>query len=159
TLADFSVFQDENLVCAANGGETVRDDESSSAKHQVGERLLHEHLGLRIQFGGGFVQNENGRILQNRARNGDALPLAAAQARAAFANHGVIALRQLDDEIVRQRGLRGGNDFFLGNIGQAVADVVANGVVKQDVLLRHHGDLPAQRAQLGFADVAAIHAN
>ena len=60
---------------------------------------------------------------------------------------------------MRQRGLRGGNDFFLGNIGQPITDVVPNGVMEQDVFLRHHGDLPAQRTKLGFPDVAAIHAN
>jgi len=41
----------------------------------------------------------------------------------------------------------------------SIADVVSYGVVKEDVLLGHHGDLAAQRAQLGFPDIAAINAN
>src|SRR5207245_7267048 len=106
-----------------------------------------------------LVGERKWRIFENGARAGDALPLPAAQACAAFTNYGVIALRQLDDKIVRQGSLRGGDDSFLGNIGQAVADVVANGIVKEDVLLRDHGDLPAQRAKCGFPHIAAINAD
>ena len=62
TFAYFSVFQNENLVRAANGSETVGDDESSSTNHEVSERLLHEHFGLRVQLRRGLVENKNGRV-------------------------------------------------------------------------------------------------
>src|SRR5437899_9431187 len=83
---DLSAFQDENFVRSANRGEPMRDHESGSPNHQVSERLLHEHLGFGIQLRGGLVENQNRRIFQDGARDGDALPLAAAQARSAFSN-------------------------------------------------------------------------
>src|ERR1700687_492777 len=158
-LPDLSVFQDENLVRAANRGKAMRDYESGSPNHQVGERFLHEHLGLRIQLRGGLVQNKNGRIFQDGARDGNALSLSPAQARSPLANHGVVPLRQLHDEIVRQRGLRRSDDFLPGNIRQTVANVVPHGVVKQDVLLGDHGDLFAQRLDGHFPDVQFIDAD
>ena len=47
-----------------------------------------------------------GRVLQEGAGDGDALALAAGQARAGLADQGVVALRQLGDEVVRRGGLR-----------------------------------------------------
>ena len=47
--------------------------------HQIGQRLLHQHFRFGIQVRGSFVQNQDRRILQQRAGDGDALPLAAAE--------------------------------------------------------------------------------
>src|SRR6266852_7714831 len=137
----------------------MRDHESSSPNHQVGQRLLHKHLGLRIQLRGGFVENQNRRIFQDRARNSDTLPLSSAQARSAFADYRIVPARQLHDEIVRQRRLGGSNDSILGNISQSVANVVPHRIVKQDVLLRHHGDLLAQRLDSYTANIHTVDAN
>ena len=76
-------------------------------------------------------ENQDRRVLQNSPRNGDTLPLAAAEPRAALADDGVVAQRQFGDEIVRQRSLRGGDHRSLGTSGQAVADIVPNGIVKR----------------------------
>src|SRR5258708_12471690 len=105
-VPNLSVFQDENLVRAANRGKPMRDYESGSPNHQVGERLLHEHLGLRIQLRGGLVQNKNGRIFQDGARDGDALSLSPAQARSPLTNHRVVPSRPLPDETLRPPAFR-----------------------------------------------------
>jgi len=43
-----------------NRGQAMRNHESSSSDHQVGQRLLHKHLRLRIQLRGRFVENQIG---------------------------------------------------------------------------------------------------
>ena len=43
--------------------------------HQVAQALLDQRLGFGVEAGGGFVQDQNARIGQNGARDGDALAL------------------------------------------------------------------------------------
>jgi hypothetical protein len=57
-----------------------------------------------------FIENEHARLADERASDGNALALAAGQAGAALADDGVIGLRQLEDELVRSRKLRGVDD-------------------------------------------------
>src|SRR4029077_15287798 len=158
-LADLAVLQHENHVRATNGGQAVGNDKRGAANHEIAERALHVHLRLGIQLRGGFIKNEDGRIFQNGAGDGDALALAAAEASAALADHGVVALRQFHDEIVRQGGFCGVDHALLGNILQAVADVVPRRIVKQDVFLSDHGNLLAQGFDSDTADVHAVEAN
>ncbi len=56
------------------------------------QRLLHGALALRVERAGGLVEQQDRRVLQQRARDRDALLLAAGQARAALAEFGVVAL-------------------------------------------------------------------
>jgi hypothetical protein len=56
----------------------MSDDKGSASDHEVGESFLHIHFGFGVQLGSGFIQNQDGRILEDGAGDGDALPLAAA---------------------------------------------------------------------------------
>ena len=78
-LADAPFFQHHDLVGAADGGEPVRDHDHGAVRHQIGQRPLHQHFGFGIEVRGGLVQNQDGRVLEQRAGDGDALPLAAAE--------------------------------------------------------------------------------
>src|ERR1017187_7547816 len=74
---DPSAGDDDDSIHMPHGGESVRDDERSAPAHERFQRFLNQALALRIQRAGGFIQNEDGGILQNRTRDGDALTLAA----------------------------------------------------------------------------------
>ena len=113
------LFQHHDLVGAADGGEPVRDHDHGAVLHQVGQRLLHQQLGFGIQVRGGFVQDQDGGVLQQRAGDGDTLPLAAAQARAAVADHGFVALRKPLDELVGQGRFGGAADIVHEAPGRA----------------------------------------
>src|SRR3989442_6154591 len=102
------------------------------------------------------MENQDGGIFQYGARNRDALPLAAAQALAAFSDQRIVALRKLQDEIVGQRGAGGLDDAGGVHIREAVADIVPDRVVKEDVFLGDHGNLRAQGTQCHVADVHSI---
>ena len=80
---------------------------------------------LRVDRGGRLVEDQDRRVLEERARDADALPLAAGQLRAALAQLGVVARGQLADEVVRVRRLGGRDDLVHGRVEPAVADVVA----------------------------------
>ena len=94
----------------------------------------------RIERARGLVQQQDGRILEDGARDGDALLLPARQPRAAFAEEGVVAFRQPADELVRGRGARRGFDLGVAGAGAAVADVLARARAEDHGLLRHETD-------------------
>ena len=80
-FADAAALQHHDLVGAANGGKPVRDHDHRAVRHQVRQRPLHQHFGFGIQVRRGFVQNQDRRILQQRAGDGHA---AAAGRRSSF---------------------------------------------------------------------------
>jgi hypothetical protein len=67
---------------------------------------------------GGLVHHQHGRLLDQRARQAQALALAARQVAGALAQFGVVALRQVDDELVRAGRLRGGDLASCGASGR-----------------------------------------
>ena len=91
--------------------EPVRDDEHRAAGEQSVDRLLHESFRLGVERRRRLVENEDRRIDEQRARDREALPLAARQARAALAEHRVVAVGQRHDEVVRVRRARRGLDL------------------------------------------------
>src|SRR5262245_63418703 len=56
-----------------HGREAVRDDEDGAMRHQPVDGFLDEALGLRIEGARRLIQDEDGRIAQQRAGDGDAL--------------------------------------------------------------------------------------
>ncbi len=93
--------------------------------HQAVQCLQHQALALRVQRAGGLVQNQDGRVAQDGAGDGHALPLPAGQLHAAFADPRLIALRKGADKIVGV-GLAGRLDHLrLRRARPAVGDVVA----------------------------------
>ena len=64
----------------------MRDHDQRAAAAQSRQRLGDDVLVLGVQRGGRLVHQQDGSILEQRAGDGDALALAARQARAAFAD-------------------------------------------------------------------------
>ena len=155
-LGDAAALEDDDAVGAAHGGHAVGDDEDGAALHEVGERCLHEGFALGVERGGGFVEDQDGRVLQDGARDGEALAFAAGEARTFLADDGVVALGHAEDEVVRERHARGVLHAGERDVGLAVGDVVAHGVVEQDGLLRDFADLLAQRGDGDVAEIVAV---
>ena len=86
-FGDCAFIEHHNIVRAADRGKAMGDHENGAPYHQVRERLLHEFFGFGVEFRGGLIENQDWRILQQGAGDGDALPLAAAQPLAAIADH------------------------------------------------------------------------
>ena len=79
-------------VCALHGGQTVGDDQGGAVAHGVFERGLHIALAGGVEGAGGFVEQQQRGVFENGAGDADALALSAAQAHAAFAQIGGVAL-------------------------------------------------------------------
>jgi len=139
----------------------VRDDERGAlppvlARHQVVERPLDLALGLRVEGARRLVQDQDGRVLQERAGDGDPLPLAAGEEPAPLPNPRLVTLRQRLDEAVRLGEPGGALHLRERHLWPAVGDVGADGVVEDQRLLRHERDLRAQAGERHLADVLAV---
>ena len=114
-------------------------------------------LGFGIQARSGFVQNQDARIGQDGARDGDALALAAGKLHAALAHDGVVFLLEAFGEFVHARDAAGFQDLLFGGIGPGERHVLANGSVEQKRFLQHHAELRAIGIQADGGKIDAIH--
>ena len=90
------------------------------------QRRRDPRLGGGVQRAGRLVQDQDRRVLQQRAGDRQALALAAGQRRAALADHRVVALRLAHDEVVRFGHAAGLFQLRLGRVGPADQQVVAD---------------------------------
>jgi hypothetical protein len=158
-LDDVAHLHDDDLRGLAHGGQTVRDHDGGARLHEVVQRRLHDALARRVERRRRLVQQQHARVAQQRARDGDALLLAARQLDALVAHLRVVALRQRLDEGVDVGGARRLEDFLVRRraLGPgAVLDVVQDAHREERRLLRHDADVAAQRPQVERADVLAV---
>ena len=139
---------------------TVRDQEHGAPGAQPLDRLADE-LGVdRVEVRGRLVEDHEGRVAQERARERDPLPLAGRQAPPALADDRAVPVRQPADERVGAGLLGGGPHAVVGRRGVAEPDVVGDRAAKQCWILRHPGDVraPRRRVARGEVDPADRHA-
>ena len=108
-LSDAAVLEDDDAVRADHCREPVRDGEGRPTADQPREGILHQRLGLGVERAGRLVEDEHGRVEQQRSGDGDALPLPRREQGSALADLRLVALGQLRDELMRVRRWR--SDF------------------------------------------------
>ena len=92
-LAELAFVHDEDGVRALHGGEAVRDDDRGAAGNHAVERGADADLGLGVDGGSGFVEDEDARSMGEGAGEVDELLLAGGEAGAALAQRFVEAVR------------------------------------------------------------------
>ena len=99
-LGNHAVGNGHDAVGVADGAQAVGNDQGGTAHSQIVKGPLDLGFRHRVQCGGGFVQNQNGRILQENPGNGNALLLTAGQEGSPLAHIGVEALRHSLDILI-----------------------------------------------------------
>src|SRR5439155_20623487 len=121
------------------------------------QRAMNEDLSLRIILIGEFIEDENAGVGEKSAGEADALLLSAGETFAVGPDLVIIAALQIvDDEVVRLCLPGGIFDLLTRRLRTRVGDVVENGVVEKEHVLRDNGDLFAQRAETDGADIDAV---
>ena len=155
-LDEFAFGKDEDFIGVADGGEAVGDDEGGAAGHEALEGFVDEALGLAVEGGGGFVEEEDFGIGEDGPGDGDALALAAGEFGAAGADEGLVAFREVGDEFVGVGLGGGGFDFLCGGAGFAVGDVFVDGAAEEHDFLGDDGDLAAEAFQGDFLGIGGV---
>ncbi len=105
-VGDPALLENDDAGGAAHGREPMGDHEHGSVLHQILERLLHQRLRFRIERRGRFIEDEDGRVLQQRARDRKPLPFSSGEAEAPLADHRVVTLGHALNELMRERRVR-----------------------------------------------------
>src|SRR5438067_6737194 len=113
TLDDPAVFENENLAGIANGTQPVRNNECGAAGHERCQAFLDQSFAFAIKTGRRFIENENARICENRARNCDTLPLAAGEFDSPLADDCIQAFLELERELVNPGDSGGTQNIFV----------------------------------------------
>ena len=138
------------------GGQPMRHHDRGAVHHQRTERGPHKLLADRVEMRGGLVEHQDRRVLQEGARDGDALSLTAGKLHATLAHARPQTIRQLGHEL-REGGLAQRElDLLTRRIGLGEADVRLQRVVEQIGVLRDQGDAAAKAIQRQFAQIDAI---
>ena len=132
---------------------------AGAAAHQVVHGGLDALFGAGVHTAGGFVQNQNFVVCQNGAGNRQQLFLALAHVGSILVQLHLVAAGQRADKVVGTGGLGGGDDFLIGGIQTAIADVFHNGALEQPGILQYHAKAFAQGAAVKVLYVVAVQRN
>ena len=146
-VRDPAAIEQDHAVGEAEGRDAVGDDQAGPTHEHLAEPAEDLLLGERVDGAGGVVEHQDPRIGEDRAGEGDALALATAQAQPALADRGVVAVGELEDEVVGAGDARGLLDLRAGGVRMAVGDVGRDGVGEQEALLEGRTHLAAERVQ------------
>ena len=111
---------------------------------------------MGIDGGGCLVQNHDGRIRHRRPGNGNQLPLALRKVRAVARQHGVIAVRQTGNEVVRVGKLCRPDAFLIRGVQLSVPDVIHNRSRKEVCFLQNHTKRTAEIRLADFVNIDVI---
>ena len=95
-LDDLTVIDHQNLVGGEDRGQPVRDGERRPPDRKARQGVLDQPLGAGVEGAGGLVEDQDARVLEDGAGDGDALLLAARKLIAALADDRIVAFRQAD---------------------------------------------------------------
>ena len=133
------------------------DDDGRSVANELFQHLVDQLLALQVDLARGLVEDQQGRIAQDRPGQGNSLPLPTGKEAAAWADDGLVAPLELGLDELMGVGLVGGLDHFVaGRMRRAVADVVQDRVVEEQRFLRHQADLRTNVRQPHVAQVDAV---
>src|SRR5216683_4563059 len=156
----FAPPQHQYLVGPAYLRETMGDQQGRAPLQEAADRLLDLVFGGAVNRAGRVVQDEDARISQQGARNGDALPLSAGKGHTALANQCVVTILEAQNEIVRlgiSRCLL--NRCLVRPLPQSIGDILPYGAREEEDILLDGRNLRAQRVQAPLAHVDAINQN
>src|SRR5438876_5575319 len=108
---NLSTLDQQNGVGAADGGQSMSNDNGGATRDESAQPFENERLRTSVQARGRLVQQDDRRVTNNCPRNRQALALAARKGDPALADHRLVAVRQLLDELMSIGGLGGGQDF------------------------------------------------
>ena len=141
-----AVVEHHDLVGQGDRREPVRDHERRATRHRLGQGHLDALLGGGVHRGGGVVEHQHPRVRQQRPRDRQPLALSPGHRQAALAHLGLIALRQLRDELVGLGAPGGLFDLLAPRPGPGVGDVLRDAGGEQEGVVADDRDRLADAA-------------
>ena len=151
-----TMLQHQDLVRVGDGRQPVRNGQRGTMLGNTAERGQDFLFGPAVERACRLVQQQDRRILHQRAGNGDALFLAAGEFQSALADFGIQPLGQALDQRHDRCRLCRGDHLFAPGAAAAIGDVVTDGVVEQHAILRDDPDLLAQTVLGNLCNILSV---
>ncbi len=98
------------------------DHERGPVRHHVLERVLDERLRLRVEMGGGLVEDQDLGVLEDDPGDRDALLLSSRQPVSALADDRVVTARHRGDHVV-DVGSCGSLQLLVGGLRTRIPEI------------------------------------
>lgn len=135
----------------------MRYDDERLAGGKTRDGALYLVLVFRVGERRCFVQDDDGRVFQDRARDGYALAFAAGKKAPCLAGGSAVAAREAFHEFVATCGAGGARDFLVGRLWLSEADVVPDGGIEEEIVLLHEADEFGKLVERHVSHVRAAH--
>ena len=155
-LDDPALFHHDDAVRGFDRGETVRDQDAGRIFQDQVQRLLDLPLGERVDAGGGFIQDEDGRLLHQDAHQRHQLALPHREPSAALPDLGLQPVRQRFQPFTVADLARHAQHLGIGHVRRSITDVICHRAREQERHLRNDPQLTAVLLQVKRADVLVI---
>src|SRR5581483_8703072 len=106
--------------------------------HKLAHSFLDQQLSARVDIASGLVEDENLRVSQKSAGDGEQLFLALRDIRSFLVEDGLVALGQGPDKVVSVSRLSRLNNLFFCGVLAPVSDVLTNRIAKEPGVLQYH---------------------
>jgi hypothetical protein len=156
-LDDAPFVEDEDLVRILDGRDAVRNYDAGAFAHHAAHAAEYFRLRVRVHRRQRVVEDEDARILRDRACDRGALLLSSRQGHAALADHRVVARREVLDVFVELRDIARPVELRIGELLiETEAHVLAQRDREQEGLLGHVADGATELLQGTPPDVDAV---
>ena len=135
------------------------DDQRRPPGRQRRHGLLDQVFAVGIEGAGGFIQQQDRGVGQQRAGDRQALLLAPGQADALVAQRGVVTVRQCLDKLLGVGDTGDPLDLVQAGLGTGIADVVCHRAMEQRRALGHEREAAAQGFETDRSGVGTIDAD
>lgn len=106
----------------------------------------------------GLTRNEQ-QLRMTTPTNCYSLLFPTAQSQTSFAHLSLIFVREIHDFLVNVSRSGGGNNICIRRINSPILDIIFDGLIEEDRILRHHTDCLTQRILLHGFNILAIDDN
>ena len=107
--------------------QLVRDEQHGHLPLELVDGSGEMFGGLDVEVAYGFVKDEHARMLEQGAGDGDTLLLSAGEADTVFADRGLVALRQLFDDLMDLGHFAYMHDLFKAGMRVGELQIVVDG--------------------------------
>ena len=132
-----------DAIGRADRAQAVGDDQRRAPAHQLLERVLQARLGVAVDAGGRFVEDQDRRVAVERARKGDQLALAGREVAAVLLDRGDRARPRSREQIERADAPQRLLDARAGRARSPAATFAGDRAGEQEHVLRHDRETAA----------------
>ena len=134
----------------------MRHDQRRPPLRQLHEAPLQRLLGLGIDMGRRFVENEHVGVADEDAKEGKELLLSRRQLHALLSDSGLVLLRQPHNKILHIQQLRGHPDFLVRYFRTVHADVVVDVARKHEWILLNDANRRSKPLQPKVLQIVSV---